>query len=432
MLGLCRPGELVRWTGPEPFADLIFPLDFGGSDDHGRNPVTSAPVKVLVVGAGIGGLCLAQGLLRRGVDVAVYERDAALESRGQGYRLHLDAGAALHSCLAPDLYQLCVATAGRPSTSVTVVTKRLRRLRQFDTGGPSDPSDPATLSTSVNRLTFREILAARLDGVIEYGRACTRFEQDHDGVRVFFADGASAQGDVLVGADGVGSVVRRRYLPHAQVIPTGSLCVYGRTPLTTESRPLIPGYLWHGFTAVVGSGVGMATGVLDFREEPVAAAARIAPDVRLSAVPGYLMWALTGPAARFARPPAPELSAAALHRVALDTTRRWHRDVRKLVELATVAETTLVPIRTSVPVGRWLPSRVTLLGDAIHAMSPARGSGANTALRDAALLAAELGAAAFGDKSVLAAVADYEREMRNYGFAAVRANRHAEWADRAR
>ena len=142
MLGLCRPGELVRWTGPEPFADLIFPLDFGGSDDHGRNPVTSAPVKVLVVGAGIGGLCLAQGLLRRGVDVAVYERDAALESRGQGYRLHLDAGAALHSCLAPDLYQLCVATAGRPSTSVTVVTKRLRRLRQFDTGGPSDPSDP--------------------------------------------------------------------------------------------------------------------------------------------------------------------------------------------------------------------------------------------------------------------------------------------------
>ena len=85
-----------------------------------------------------------------------------------------------------------------------------------------------------------------------------------------------------------------------------------------------------------------------------------------------------------------------------------------------------VPIRTSVPLPGWPASRVTLLGDAIHAMSPARGSGANTALRDAALLADELGAAARGDKPVLAAVAGYERAMTDYGFAAVRAAQQAE------
>jgi 2-polyprenyl-6-methoxyphenol hydroxylase-like FAD-dependent oxidoreductase len=68
---------------------------------------------------------------------------------------------------------------------------------------------------------------------------------------------------------------------------------------------------------------------------------------------------------------------------------------------------------------------VTLLGDAIHAMSPARGSGANTALRDAALLAKELAAAARGDKSVVRAIADYEQEMVDYGFAAVRASAQA-------
>ena len=386
-------------------------------------------MKVLIAGAGLGGLCLAQGLLRQGVDVAVYERDAALDSRGQGYRLHLDAGLALHSCLPPDLYELCVATAGRPSTAVTVVTKRLRRLKQFTVDAPADPFAPATLSTSVNRHTFREILAARLDDVISYGKPCTGFEQDGDGVRVFFADGSCAEGEILVGADGADSPVRRQYLPHAQVIRTGALCIYGRTSLTAESRPLIPDYLWRGFTAVIGAGVGMATGVVDFREEPAVAAKRIAPDVRLSDVPGYLMWGLTGPAGRFASDPRGSitLDPIALHQTAVDTIRRWHRDLRLLVELATVRETMLVPIRTSVPVGPWPASRVTLLGDAIHAMSPARGSGANTALRDSALLAAELGAAARGDKPVLAAVSDYEQKMIDYGFAAVRANQQAKW-----
>jgi 2-polyprenyl-6-methoxyphenol hydroxylase-like FAD-dependent oxidoreductase len=388
-------------------------------------------MKVLIAGAGLGGLCLAHGLLRQGIDVTVYERDAALDSRGQGYRLHLDAGPALHACLQPDLYELCVATAGQPSTSITVVTKRLRLLKQYSVDRPADPFDPATLSTSVNRHTFREILAARLGGVVRYGKACTGFEQDGAGVLVSFADGTRAEGDVLVGADGAGSPVRRQYLPHARVTGTGSLSVYGRTPLTSETRPLIPDYLWHGFTAVIGRGVGVATGVLDFREEPRGAARRIAPDVELTAVAGYLMWALTGPVRRFASDPAAAAGPAGLHGTVLDTIRRWHPGLRRLVELASVGETMLVPIRTSIPVGPWPASRVTLLGDAIHAMSPARGSGANTALRDAALLSAELGRAARGDKKPQVAIADYEREMTDYGFAAVRASQQAEGAGRA-
>jgi 2-polyprenyl-6-methoxyphenol hydroxylase-like FAD-dependent oxidoreductase len=65
-------------------------------------------------------------------------------------------------------------------------------------------------------------------------------------------------------------------------------------------------------------------------------------------------------------------------------------------------------------------------------MSPARGSGANTALRDAALLATELGAAARDDKTVVQAIADYERQMVDYGFAAVRASRSGELATTTR
>jgi 2-polyprenyl-6-methoxyphenol hydroxylase-like FAD-dependent oxidoreductase len=72
-----------------------------------------------------------------------------------------------------------------------------------------------------------------------------------------------------------------------------------------------------------------------------------------------------------------------------------------------------------------------VLGDAIHAMSPARGSGANTALQDAALLCRTLtgaaGTAATGNgDDLLAAVGDYETQMREYGYAAVAASSQAE------
>ena len=384
-------------------------------------------MKVAVAGAGIGGLCLAQGLLRAGLEVAVYERDNELAADGQGYRLHIDAGPALRACLPPDLYELCVATSGRPSTALTVVTKSLRPLRRIEAGARPDPlepaADPAALSVPVNRQTFREILAARLDGVIEFGRACTGFEQHPGGVTVRFGDGSSADADVLVGADGVGSPVRRRYLPDALVEDTGIVCLYGRTPLTGQTRPLLPAPLRDGFTAVVGRGVGMAAGLVDFREPPPRAAARIAPDVRLSPAGPYLMWAVTGAARQLGgkHDRIGELTPAELHAAAARAIRRWHPDLVRLVELGPVHETSLVTVRTAVPVAAWQASRVTLLGDAIHAMSPARGSGANTALRDAALLAGELGAAARGEKTLVLAVGDYERQMTDYGFAAVRA-----------
>jgi 2-polyprenyl-6-methoxyphenol hydroxylase-like FAD-dependent oxidoreductase len=390
-------------------------------------------VKVAIAGAGIGGLCLAQGLLRAGLEVAVYERDPALDSAGQGYRLHIDAGPALRACLPPDLYELGAATSGRPGTAVTVATKGLRVLRRLEMGPP--PAQPAP-PTSANRQTLREILAARLDGVIEFGRACTGFEQDAGGVTVRFSDGSSADADVLVGADGIGSPVRRRYLPHAAVEDTGIVCLYGRTPLTAQTRPLLPAPVRDGFTAVLGGGIGLAAALLDFREEPPQAARRIAPDVRLSPAGPYLMWAVTGPARRFAgsgepgEPGAPGapgqlagLSHAGLHAAAAHAIRRWHPDLVRLVALAPAEEVSLITVRLAVPVPAWPPSRVTLLGDAIHAMSPARGSGANTALRDAALLTEELTAAARGAKTLVDAIGGYERQMTGYGFEAVRASR---------
>src|SRR5579864_8054509 len=90
------------------------------------------PIKVAVVGSGLGGLCLANGLPRAGADVTVYERDASLAGRRQGYRLHLDAraGLALDATLPAESFARFQATCAQPSRRLTVTTERLRVLHE--------------------------------------------------------------------------------------------------------------------------------------------------------------------------------------------------------------------------------------------------------------------------------------------------------------
>jgi 2-polyprenyl-6-methoxyphenol hydroxylase-like FAD-dependent oxidoreductase len=180
-----------------------------------------------------------------------------------------------------------------------------------------------------------------------------------------------------------------------------------------------------GFTAIIGDRVGMAAGLVRFREPPDQAAERV-PGLRLSPAKDYLMWAVSAQAGQF---PLPDkemgtLDARALHQVASGMLRGWHPNLRELVARADVDETFLIRVRTALPVAAWPPTRVTVLGDAIHAMSPARGSGANIALRDAAQLSAALLAASQGAE--VTAIGGYEQRMREYGFAAVAASRAAE------
>ncbi|MCE4265521.1 hypothetical protein EEB13_07825 [Rhodococcus sp. WS3] len=81
-------------------------------------------------------------------------------------------------------------------------------------------------------------------------------------------------------------------------------------------------------------------------------------------------------------------------------------------------EQCVLPLRisTAAPVRDWEPSRVTLIGDAIHAMSPVLAMGANTAMRDASELTRTLCEARSPHASLVEAVADYQAEMAAYAF----------------
>jgi 2-polyprenyl-6-methoxyphenol hydroxylase-like FAD-dependent oxidoreductase len=98
----------------------------------------------------------------------------------------------------------------------------------------------------------------------------------------------------------------------------------------------------------------------------------------------------------------------------------WHPALRRLVQTTDISTVSAFAVKTSVPIPPWATQKVTLLGDALHNMTPFRGIGANTALRDAAALRRALVAVARGQTDLIQALAAYERDMIGYGFAAVR------------
>ncbi len=388
----------------------------------------------------------AQGLVRAGISVALYERDASARIRGQGYRIGIKEHGvrALRDCLPEHLFELCAATAIRPATRMVFLDSRLgvKFSKPIPRPGPSDDTfstPPPNASGSgtragfgVNRLTLREILLAGLDGVVHFGKTFQRWEQSGDGgVVACFTDGSTATGDLLVGADGTGSAVRAGLIPGARLDDLGCF-IYGRTPITPTTMERVPEVLVDSFnrmTAPDGTAVSVAT--CRTREPYPEAVFRSAPGVGLTPVPDYLAWTLSGQDDRSwtlnGWPTPDELRTAApqkLHRLATTLLRDWHPEVRRIVAEAEVPATFLVTLSSARPVEPWDTPNVTLLGDAVHTMSPGRGEGANTALRDAALLRDALVRVAREGVSLAQAKATYEAEMLRYGFEAVTASLH--------
>jgi salicylate hydroxylase len=110
---------------------------------------------------------------------------------------------------------------------------------------------------------------------------------------------------------------------------------------------------------------------------------------------------------------------AGLHERACSLISAWDGGAQKAVAAAEVPDTFLIHIRCSPGVPEWPGGRVTFLGDAVHTMTPAGGEGANTAMRDAAALAAKLGLVQDGRLGLEPAIEDYEAELRAVGNAAI-------------
>jgi 2-polyprenyl-6-methoxyphenol hydroxylase-like FAD-dependent oxidoreductase len=272
----------------------------------------------------------------------------------------------------------------------------------------------------VNRLTLREILLVGLQNVVHFGKPLVRIEQREGLVCAHFADETCESGDLLVGADGVHSVVRQWLLPNAKLSDPAPR-IYGRTLLPSNMKSWAPRLLAQGIS-IVGDVDGTTLMLGAFRKHEVFenATARLAPNVHLTDVPDYLMWTANAPFSglQLSEEAFWGANGAALKAAVGRVVASWHPIVRQLIDEADAPAIFPVALRSSERVTSWPTASVTLLGDAIHTMSPARGLGANTVLKDAELLCRNLAKVTRRDQ-LLEAVSTYERDMLLYGFHAV-------------
>ena len=386
-------------------------------------------MKVLVIGGGTGGLALAHGLKRAGIGVTVFERDAVRTDGLHGYRVGIDpdGSRALHALLPKDLYDTFVATKARDPKYFNMLTEDLKEVLSMEIPASTDPVES---EKSISRMTLRQVLLTGLDDIVEFGKEFTRFEQHGEQVTAYFADGTSATGDLLVAADGSGSRVRRQYLPQAKTEETGIVAIAGKLPITAESAKLVPPKVFEGISIVTAPrGFACILHVMEFQwdrdghvksgiggntEELI----RRWPGLQFDNTRDYINWGLSATRDKL---PANimELSGRELIKVALDVTPGWHPNLRRLFELTDPGTCFPVNIWTSVPLDPWKTTNVTLLGDAIHTMTPGRGVGANTALRDAVNLCRALIDVRDGRQELIPAVNEYEAKMIEYGFDAV-------------
>lgn len=271
--------------------------------------------------------------------------------------------------------------------------------------------------SGVGRLDLRDVLIDGLDNgttaVIQWGRAFTGYDQLENGqVRAHFADGTYEDGDLLVGADGPNSVVRHQFLPHIERLDLGVSAIAGRYILDHKRVENLPLEITNGaLNNIVPSGRGWMF-ISAWRSRPADGDESSAPE-------HYIVWAYVAPSSEIPQGEGP-VYGAELHDYVLDSIKGWAPELRELVTGSDTSSTKCLSLRSMPILTSWESSNVTLLGDAIHNMTPMGGMGANTALRDADTLTRCLIDAAAGRLSITESIGTYEEEMRVYANDAIK------------
>ena len=303
---------------------------------------------VLIAGAGIGGLALGAALARAGVPFEIFERAPALGEAGAGIAVQTGAMLALGRIGLDGP----VARAGHELLCATVRAASGRVLARTSLEGLGAPT------IALHRARLQSVLRGALpERRLRTAKEVTGCAQDERGVRVSFSDGSSAAGALLVGADGLRSVVRA--------------AAVGETPLRYA------GYTsWRGLAA------------RDDLAPPHEACEILGRGLRFGVVPiggGQTYW--------FAVANAPEGGRDDGDvRAALGARFATFADPVGALIAATPPEHILrTDIHDRAPVASWSKGRIVLLGDAAHPTTPNLGQGGGMAIEDAVVLAHHLG-----------------------------------------
>ncbi|NLU75355.1 NAD(P)-binding protein [Streptomyces sp. HNM0575] len=317
-------------------------------------------MRILIIGGGIAGTAAALALNKAGIDVGVHE---AHPDSGADIGAFLTLASNGMLALAQFGAAEAVARAGFELTAMRLTGDKGSVVSTVPLGETGDPLRRfRCLRRAELGAVLREEAAAR--GIpVRYGERFVWATEDEEGVTARFADGSTARGDLLLGADGIHSVVRPLTDPEAEGPRyAGQRVFYGYT--TEAAPPNAPGRIemLRGSSSAMGYAVSPA---------------------------GETYW--------FARVSAEELTDA---EIADTTPAQWREQLLPLLRpdatpAADIVEATgsrlmVTNARDLSTVTRWRTERILLIGDAAHAASPATGQGASMALEDAVVLAKSL------------------------------------------
>ena len=301
---------------------------------------------VIVIGAGLGGLAVARRLLMDGHRVRVFEQAPEQRTGGAGLGLFCNGTAVLHDF----------------GVRLTGLGQRLDRIEARTAGGAVrtrvDLAHAQAAYGFESRAVSRSALVERLTeglplGLSSYGKRCTSLTQTEHDVTATFADGTSATGEVLIGADGHHSAVRTHLWGDGAVQPAAFGTWQGRSPMDIDITDTHLHYMITGKEGACGlmpAGDGLVQWWFDVRWQPTDPR----PDKPLADLRNrFGHWAS----------PVPEVLAAATDDALGFFGHHWNK-VRPV----------------------WGEGRVTLLGDAAHTMPPTMGQGANQSFEDAWVL----------------------------------------------
>lgn len=363
------------------------------------------PKPILISGGGLSSLLLGQSLLGAKIPFRILERDASFIFRAQGYRLRLSAEGldAVESVLSPEMWELFWSKSGKTGgvgfSSLNAITGETVEENLSVGSGLSSRGGKVV---GMARGDMRQIFAKGLEDNIQWNKRVTGYELTEDGVHAIFHDGSkSDEGSMLIAGDGIYSKIAEQVSGgKLKTYDTGARGIHGQAPTTAFKG------LGEGVFAIRGpDGVGIITNVRPGEMDDAGV---------------EFGWTMTGRPGTINAPNDDySIVGGVAAAIAKDLTRDWHPRFRPLVDQMRTDEAAFWKITCSTPSGvpEWpnVP-RVTVIGDAAHSMTPAGGLGANTALRDSALLGRLIGEAGGFREGLTAA---YEKEMRFYGSEAV-------------
>ena len=315
--------------------------------------------KILIAGAGIGGLTTASCLMKAGYDVEVYEQAPELSEIGAGIQLSANAMHVLNSLgLGKTIAELSV----RPGAYVFRLHDTGEIIGQFPLADEHERLNGAPYN-QLHRADLHDLLAAKArdfnKDVVRLNRRVAGFEESNAGVELFFADGSRARGDLLIGADGVKSAVRAQIAGADHATYTGDAA--WRLTLPTDQLP--SNFMGEVMSVWMGPGRHVVCYYLRGGALLNFVGLVETEDISEESWTAKFPW----------------------ERLKADFAG-WHENIQSVIDRADKDSCFRWSLYYRPPIETWSTRSATLLGDAVHATLPYLAQGACMAIEDAAVL----------------------------------------------